>query len=187
MSAARVRLPPGALESEVGRQRSLVLDSFLTSGPEATPSNETDPSRPCGVSASTPLCRSGRTGSTPVRGAGQFRVSSCEFRVRQLGTRNSKLGTARGTVRQPAERPSSNLGECGFDSHPCYWSCVGRRWDAGRPVKPPHTARQVRFLTGALNGPFVYRQDIGFSAREGGFDFAKECSGAAHTALWLVV
>ena len=25
-----------------------------------------------------------------------------------------------GTVRQLAERPSSNLGMCGFDSHPCY-------------------------------------------------------------------
>jgi hypothetical protein len=59
-------------------------------------------------------------------------------------------GALDGTVRQPAERPSSNLGVCGFDSHPCYWNCVGRRWDAGRPVKPPHTARQVRFLTGAL-------------------------------------
>lgn len=25
-----------------------------------------------------------------------------------------------GTVREPAERPSSNLGVCGFESHPCY-------------------------------------------------------------------
>src|SRR5262245_40257286 len=60
---------------------------------EATPSDATDPSRPCGVSASTPLCHGGRTGSIPVRGAQETQVSGFEVQVGclQLETRNLNL------------------------------------------------------------------------------------------------
>ena len=85
---------------------------------------------------STPLCHGGRTSSILVRGAGH---------------------AARYANRQSDQ--AQTLEKCGFDSHPCYLGCVGRRWDAGRPVKPPHTARQVRFLTGALEG-----RSVGLSA-----------------------
>ena len=83
-----------------------------------------------------------------------------------------------GTVRQMEERPSSNLGECGFDSHPCYLRM--RRMALGRRAvcKTAAFARQVRFLPDALTfGPLVYRQDIGFSTRKAGFNSPTDCSG----------
>ena len=60
-----------------------------------------------------------------------------------------------GTVRQPAERPSSNLESCGFDSHSCHSrqagfclrTCGG---PPGRLLRPPSVAMWVRFPPGAL-------------------------------------
>ena len=38
-----------------------------------------------------------------------------------------------GAVRKPAKRPSSNLGDCGFDSRPCHlMTCVG--WASASPT-----------------------------------------------------
>ena len=143
MADVRVRLPLGAsIEFE-----------------EATPSNATDPSRPCGAV--------GAHHSVKVEARVQF-----PSRALRHGTptgRATKLKPWRVWVRLP----------------PVLLECVGRRWDAGWPVTPPHSARQVRFLTGALVfGPFVYRQDTGFSAREAGFDSPTDCSGAAPTGPW---
>src|SRR5262245_24028978 len=60
---------------------------------EATPSSATDPSRPCGVSASTPLCHGGRTGSTPVRGARTGFGSQVSVFKFQVGLFNLELET----------------------------------------------------------------------------------------------
>lgn len=58
---------------------------------------------------------------------------------------------------------------------------VGWRWDAGRSVKPPPPARQVRFLPDALVfGPLVYRQDTGFSTRRAGFNSPTDCLRGCH-------
>jgi hypothetical protein len=146
---------------------------------EATPSNATDPSRPCGVSASTPLCHGGRTGSTPVRGALEFQVASFEFQVGylQFETRDLKLETEKARYANWKSDQAQTLESVGSTPTRATGSRVGRRWDAGRPVNPPHSARQVRFLTGALGfGPLVYRQDTGFSARGAGFNSPTDCS-----------
>jgi hypothetical protein len=71
----------------------------------------------------------------------------------------ASLKSARhGTVRQPAERPSSKLGDCGFDSHSCHPSSRRVGWALACPG-----ALQVRLLPGALawtaeHGPVVYWQ-----------------------------
>ena len=57
----------------------------------------------------SPLCHSGDTGSIPV----------------------GSVGPADGTVRQLAERRSSNLRECGFNSHSCH-SIYGDVAQSGR-------------------------------------------------------
>lgn len=50
-----------------------------------------------------------------------------------------------GTVRQPAERPSSNLGDCGFDSHSCHSHLGGSAF--GRAV-----VRRAACKAAALRG-----------------------------------
>ena len=59
---------------------------------------------------------------------------SARLPVTQEIVGSNPIGDARkhGTVRQPAERPSSNLGACGFDSLPCYSSNM-RRLGIGEP------------------------------------------------------
>jgi hypothetical protein len=168
MSAAWVRLPPGALDE---RGDPVAPDGPLTPlwciGEHATLSKWKD-----GFNS-----RQGRSRVSSFK----FRVSGFKLENLKLETRHLKLIAARYANRKSDQ--AQTLEKCGFDSHPCYCECVGRRWDAGRPVKPPHTARQVRFLTGALVfGPFVYRQDIGFSAREAGFNSPTDYWGATPTA-----
>ena len=48
---------------------------------------------------------------------------------------SNPIEDAHGTVRQLVERPSSNLGLCGFESHPCYSFSRGSKNRAGlRPA-----------------------------------------------------
>ena len=68
----------------------------------------------------------------------------------------------RGTVRQLVERPSSNLGACGFNSHLCHFrrkrgTASVARWAARPPVKRPSLwAMWVRFPPEA-QGSFFQR------------------------------
>ena len=170
--------------SECGSENSSAFRDPNSEFGEATPSTATDPSRPCGVLARTPLCHGGRTSSILVRGAWK----SARYANRQSDQAQTleSVGSipTRATVR------------------------VGRRRDAGRSVKPPHAARQVRFLPDAFEcgirnskrgtefvphsafrdcrGPLVYRQDTAFSARQAGFDSPTDYSpGPAHgPATW---
>ena len=92
---------------------------------EATPSNETDPSRPCGAVGAHHSVKMEARVQFPSRALLETR--KCEVGIRKfehdskgLWFRVPSSAINRGTVRQLAERPSSNLGECGFNSHPCY-------------------------------------------------------------------
>ena len=66
----------------------------------------------------------------------------------------------RGAVRKSAKRPSSNLGDCGFDSRLRHWrTCVGWALASLSGCNPPAfgLCRFNSFPAHFRHGPFVYR------------------------------
>ena len=63
-----------------------------------------------------------------------------------------------GTVRKPAKRPSSNLGERLWVRFPPVLVCVGWALVSPSACNPPAKAVQVQLLPDALTGPLVYRR-----------------------------
>ena len=103
------------------------------------------------------VCRT----STPALGTSGIHTSSqsspecsppCHGGDRGFKSHRGRLQQL-GTVRQPAERPSSNLGDCGFDSLPCYLKhhASAGHWRAQVAVTHPPRAVQVRLLPDALD------------------------------------
>src|SRR5262249_39991130 len=91
-------------------------------------------------------------------------------------------GTLDRTVRKPAKRPSSNLGDCVWVRFPPVLNGNMRRLGIGEPkwLTHPHNAVQVRLLPDALDGWFVYRlEDASLSRWRDRFD-----SHTSYMAKW---
>ena len=63
---------------------------------------------------------------------GDFRSRTTDFRY-GLGSVSGSGPGDEGTIRQPEERPGSNLEACGFESHLYWWSLKTRRLGIGAP------------------------------------------------------
>ena len=82
-----------------------------------------------------------------------------------------------GTVRKPAKRRSSNLGDCGFDSRPCHLKTYRVGWALACPSGCNPPALGIAGSTPPPNGCALEIrpvrlsvQDGGPSSRKGGFD-----------------
>jgi hypothetical protein len=79
-------------------------------------------------------------------------------------------GTLDGTVRKPAKRPSSNLGDRLWVQLPPVSHASAGHWRAQAAVTRPQNAVQVQLLPDALPARSSFGEDAGLSRRIEGFD-----------------
>src|SRR5437764_985673 len=87
--------------------------------------------RVCSSAAELPPFKRTVVGSIPTGPTAKCPIGavwSARFLVAEKVTGSNPVWGAVGTVRETVKRPNSNLGACGFDSHPCYCQVPGSKF-----------------------------------------------------------